>query len=330
MFRCWRPNVASVVRCWSAVGAVAVLLSVTSAAHASITATGEPGDRYGTTPDVFTVDPFSVDFGGPPDNGHNSGLTQDRKIHQTFKNPTSINVGQINFSFDVGGGSGTGADNTGIRLAFYEVADVNAGSWTAGTLIKEIVLQPGNMPGSTEVFRLDLTGGNVFNLPQRDAGTTGYGIEFSTPNASPTDGNPGTLWFTDRDTDYYPDGRYYAFTGGSSSTRDIGISLVASTAPLCDPGDVDCAGGVTVDDLNIIAAHFRQNGEREDGDLTGDGFIDFDDFGEWKQYYTGPGLGSDAFAFLSVPEPASTSLLFFGVIGLLTGVRRRRRDISRV
>jgi len=100
---------------------------------------------------------------------------------------------------------------------------------------------------------------------------------------------------------------------------------LASTEPVCDPGDVNCMGGVTIDDLNIIAAHFRQNGSREEGDLTGNGFVDFDDFGQWKQYYTGPGLGAEAFAFLSVPEPGSLSLLFVGVVGLFSSVRRRRR-----
>jgi hypothetical protein len=322
--------VVCVVRCWPAAGALALLLGVAMSARAAVTATGDPADRYGVSPSVFTVDPFDAMYGGPPTPGHNAGITAARQIKQTFKNATTFNVGQINFSFDVTGGSTVGsAADTGIKLAFYEVDDVGASAWSPGDLVKEITLQPGNMPGSNEVFRLDLTGGDVFTLPQRDAGTNGYGVVFSTPNELSSDGNPGTLWFTDVSmTDFYADGRYHPFNSTSSSTRDIGLSLVASAGPVCDPGDVNCADGVDEVDLGIIAAHFRQNGSREEGDLTGNGYVDFDDFGQWKQYYTGPGLGSDAFAFLSVPEPGSTSLLLVGVAGLLTGVRRRRRASS--
>ncbi len=54
---------------------------------------------------------------------------------------------------------------------------------------------------------------------------------------------------------------------------------------------MNCTGGVTIEDLQIIAANFRKAGAREMGDLTGNGFVDFDDFGQWKQFYTGPRPG---------------------------------------
>lgn len=313
----------------AALCATLIVLTLISVGRTAVVATGDPEDRYGTNPNVFTVDPFDPAFGGPPVVGHNAGITQDRRIKQTFKNPDTFNVGQINFSFDVTGGSTVGSTaDTGIRVAFYEVDDVTASSWAPGALVKEIVLQPGNMPGSNEVFRLDLTGGDVFSLPQRNAGNTGYGVEFSTPNQNTSDGNPGTLWFTDVSmTDFYADGRYHPFNSTSSSTRDIGLSLVESLAPTCDPGDVDCDMDVDDVDLGIIAANFRTNAARELGDLTGNGFVDFDDFGEWKTNYTGPPLGASAFTFLAVPEPASSLLLFVAIAVL--PVRRRRTPAPR-
>jgi hypothetical protein len=190
------------------------------------------------------------------------------------------------------------------------------------------------MPPADQVFRLDLTGGDVFALPQRDAGTTGYGLEISTPNSEASDGNPGLIWFTDvtaTQTDFYVDGRYYTELGNASTAyRDIGISLVASDEMPCEPGDVNCVDGVDLDDLAIIAANFRTNGGRELGDLTGNGFIDFDDFDEWKQNYPDAGSASAAiaaiFAGVNVPEPASATLLACGLVGLASGGARRRRN----
>jgi hypothetical protein len=231
-------------------------------------------------------------------------------------------------SFDVTNGSVVGSVNdTGLKVAFYEVADVISGTWTPGTLIKEVTLQPGGMPAADQVFRFDITGGDVFTLPQRNAGTTGYGIEISTPNSLASDGNPGLLWFTDVTatmTDYYADGRYYTESGNASTSyRDVGISLVASTEVACDPGDVNCDLDVNEIDLGIIAAHFRQNGAREDGDLTGNGFIDFDDFDQWKKNFAGAGSGAELLA--GVPEPASAWLAACGAAGLLSVAGRRRR-----
>jgi hypothetical protein len=183
------------------------------------------------------------------------------------------------------------------------------------------------MPGADQVFRINLTGGDVFELLQRNAGTTGYGLEISTPNALSSDGNPGLLYFSNVSTpvDYYADGRYYTETGTASNAyRDVGISLVASTEVACDAGDVNCDMAVDAVDLGIIANHFRQNGTRELGDLSGNGFIDFDDFGLWKTNYTGPALGAGSYSFLAVPEPSSLVMLLVGVIGLLPRTLRRR------
>ena len=331
MFRFWRPNLAW-APCLSTAGALVVLLGVASSAQAAVTVTADPVDGYGASPVVFTVNPFDAAIAATE--RANRGIIADRHLRQTFKNPSTFNVGEINISFDVGTGSVVGGPNdTGLKLAFYEVADVLASTWTAGTLIKEVTLQPTLMPGSTQSLRFALTGGDVFTLPQRNAGTTGYGVEVSTPNALASDGNPGVLWFANMDatpgpeTNFYLDGRYYTETGtGSTAYRDVGLSLLASNEVVCDPGDVNCMGGVTLDDLNIIAAHFRQSGGRELGDLSGNGFIDFDDFQQWKQNYPGAFPGGASGLFGSVPEPGCLVLWLSGTAGLVPFTRRRRRE----
>ncbi|TWT36981.1 hypothetical protein KOR34_19270 [Posidoniimonas corsicana] len=90
----------------------------------------------------------------------------------------------------------------------------------------------------------------------------------------------------------------------------------------CDPGDVDCMGGVTLDDLAIIAANFRTSNFREFGDLTGDGFVDFDDFGEWKDNYTGSLEGVDL-SFLSSPAPEPSASMLVATL-LVSCIGRRR------
>ena len=155
-------------------------------------------------------------------------------------------------------------------------------------------------------------------------------MEVSTPNALASDGNPGVLWFANMDatpgpeTNFYADGRYYTETGAASNAyRDVGLSLLASSEVACDPGDVNCDTVVDEVDLGIIAAHFRQNGGRELGDLSGNGFIDFDDFDQWKDNFAGAGGGAGS--LVGVPEPASVMLLGCGVAGLLSVAGRRRR-----
>lgn len=308
-----------------AVAAVATIgvVGLAAAASAAVVASGDPADRYGQSPAVFTVDPWDAAVTARAERG----IANTRELRQTFKNAATFNVGQINLSFDVTGGSSVGsANDTGLKLAFYEVDDVLAANWTPGALIKEITVQPGTMPGSEQVFRIDLSGGDVFTLPQRNAGTTGYGLQISTPNALSSDGNPGLIDFTNMsDMDFYPDGRYYVEQGNASNSyRDIGLSLIASTEAACDPGDVNCDTVVNETDLGIIAANFRKSGGRELGDLTGNGFVDFDDFGQWKSHYTGPGLGAEHFTFLAVPEP-STVLLLVCAAAMSTFFRRGQR-----
>ncbi len=98
----------------------------------------------------------------------------------------------------------------------------------------------------------------------------------------------------------------------------IGFDNVrVDTGVACGAGDVDCNGTVNLNDFTAIRNHFRLTvGSRVEGDLNGDGTVDFTDFRQWKSNYTGPFAGFD-----SVPEPTSAVLLALGAIVML-GHRR--------
>ncbi|MEM7311736.1 MAG: LamG domain-containing protein [Planctomycetota bacterium] len=84
-------------------------------------------------------------------------------------------------------------------------------------------------------------------------------------------------------------------------------------------GDVNLDNLVDLVDFEIIRDNFYMDvTTREEGDLTADGFVDFDDFDQWK---TAAGaLGEGVF----IPEPAGMSLAWMALLGLMT-LRRNRR-----
>jgi hypothetical protein len=92
---------------------------------------------------------------------------------------------------------------------------------------------------------------------------------------------------------------------------------------------VDGLNGVTIADLEIIAANFRKNGSRSQGDLTGDGFVDIFDFRDWKSNYPGANSGTGGIAewetLLGIPEPSSALLVLTGLAAGSAGMRRRFR-----
>jgi hypothetical protein len=313
MFRHWRVTLSVAI-------ALTVLLCIVSTSLAAVTLTADPIDRFGVSPTVFTIDPFN-----PPSTGTaQRGVIGTRHLRQSFKNPTTMNVGEINISFDVslGGPPYGGVNDTGLKFAIFQVDDVNAGSWAAGALVREITIPMGTLPATTQILRLSLTGGDVFPLPARFDGTTGYGIELSTPNADAADGNPGVMIYTT--ANFYDDGRQYS-ESGASNTRDVGVSMLPSLETPCDPGDVNCDTTVDTVDLGFIAANFRTSGEHDDGDLTGDGFIDFDDFHQWKQNYPGAFPGSGGGEFSNVPEPTSGLFVALALVAIGSFSRLRRR-----
>lgn len=306
--------------------ATVVLAAVATAtsARAAVSVTADPA--VPASPNVVTVDPTTAATGG------NIGLADVRMIRQTFKNPATFNVGTIITGFDVTGGVG------GFQISFYEVNDVNAADWAStGVAASPLhtVAFPGNLPGTTNRLQFNLSGPDVFSLPARNAGTQGYAVVFQTVDQV---SNPGQFRHTNTattDTDLYIDGRHYTHTGAAESggVRDLGLWLLGPDPNLPGPGDVDGLNGVTIADLEIIAANFRKNGGRSQGDLTGDGFIDLFDFRDWKANYPGANSGSGGLAefetLLGVPEPATAMLALMVVVGGCGLVRRREIFVAK-
>jgi hypothetical protein len=248
----------------------------------------------------------------------NRGITADRNLRQTFKNPTTIDVGEIVLGFDVNTPAG------GMVIDFYEVDDVLAPTWTPGALVHTITI-PDLSVATNQRLGITLTGADVFALPARSAGTTGYGIELSNFDAATT---IGTWAHTFDAIDHYPNGVFYIESGelsGADPLRDVGLALRAANAPPATPGDVNGDTNVNVADVEIIAANFRLNASlRSMGDLTGNGFVDLLDFRNWKSNFPGafPASASGS-SSPAVPEPATVLGAIVGLLGI-TWQRRRR------
>jgi hypothetical protein len=319
-------QIRSTTQSWTAVGtalaALALVFCVASSVRATITLEPDPEDGFGASPNILTVDLFDTNI---VTNTANRNVAADRKLRQTFKNPETFNVGQINFGFNAN------ADvEGGMKLKIYEVDDTLASNIMEGDLIKELTFLD-TLPDSAQIMRWELTGTDVFVLPARggEGDPAGYAIEFSTPLSLASDPNLGGMFHSHDEVDYYPDGVYYSEGGGiPNSTRDFGVSFVDTGEVPSIPGDTNGDGLVDIDiDLAAIAAHFRQTvTSTEEGDITGDLFVDFDDFDLWKRNYTGP-IPAGALSFLSVPEPGSALLLVIGSLASLVLGRQRRRSV---
>jgi hypothetical protein len=178
-------------------------------------------EEYGLNSEVFTVDPDSV--GGKA----NRGITTTREIRQSFKNPVTFDVKRIVTSLDINNAA------TGLLLKFYEIADVNTtniGNPVTGTLFHTITVPAGTYGNSTTGMSFYLTGADVFTLPQRNAGTTGYALGISQIDTAGV--NSGVVHFANAGGDHYTDGKIYTETGGQSSpSRDAGLALSSLPEP---------------------------------------------------------------------------------------------------
>lgn len=85
-------------------------------------------------------------------------------------------------------------------------------------------------------------------------------------------------------------------------------------------GDFDANGEINVADFNILAANFAT--QSSEGDFDFNGVVDLHDFVGFKAAFN----AAQAPAAAAVPEPATVSMIFIGLLGLLA--RRRRRTMK--
>jgi hypothetical protein len=110
-------------------------------------------------------------------------------------------------------------------------------------------------------------------------------------------------------------GLIVTYTG--QGTHNFDNFQIAATAR---PGDVNLDTFVTLADLTIIRQNFRTAvTSRTLGDVTNDGFVNFDDFRQWKANYV-PAVGE---ASIGIPEP-SALVLTAPALWVISQVRRRK------
>jgi hypothetical protein len=293
-----------------ALAVAVVAASNYSVASAAVTLSADPD--YPANPGAFTVDPEGLSTAA-------RGIAGTRRLRQTFAVEETFFVGGVVFAADMNGNDG------GLIMSFFEVADVNATTWSPlGLPIKRITIPVGvDLPDTTLRLGIELTGADSFTLPALTL-PAGYGIEVS--NADETT-SIGLVRHTNvSGVDSYEFGKFYTETGGQSGSgiRDWGVALVRTDIAPPGPGDVNEDGVVDLNDLTVLRTNFGESVTgRIDGDLTGDGLVSFDDFREWKSNYppANPGASSAAEA---VPEPSTIALVLLQAALPLASARRRR------
>jgi hypothetical protein len=111
---------------------------------------------------------------------------------------------------------------------------------------------------------------------------------------------------------------------GAQMLRNAVNYIATASAPVI--GDVNGNGVTDINDYAIIRDNFNKPGNKGQGDLTGNGQVNFHDFRVWKNFAP-PGVGSeiDLLAGLGIPEPGSVVLAMLAAISLAGTVARRGR-----
>lgn len=224
----------------------ASILAGTAAGGVSLSADG----GYDTGGVVHTLDPETNSPAG-------RGLLDTRDLRQTFQLPASVDVGEMSISITLNGTT----DDLVVRI--FEVADVNAATWSAGPMVHSFTVSTGGI-SSNDNIQVSFSGADVFSLPARNTGTEGYGIELTQAGST----SVGQLRHSNSGTDGYAAGDFYtetgASSGGVSTPRDIGLSISGVIVVT----DSDSDG---LDDPWEIV-HFGNLSQDGTGDPDGDGF----------------------------------------------------------
>jgi hypothetical protein len=299
-----------------AASSLAILIVLICASLSQAAVSVQADEAYPAGAEVFTADP---QLASPA----NRALSTTRRLRQSFQTASTFDVKKIVLSLGASSSAG------GLLINLFEVENVNAGTFAAGNLIRTITIPVGELPLSTVTTGITLTDSDIFSLPQRNSGTTGYAIELAQVDTA--NGSTGSFWHTNSGTNLYAAGRYFIENGTvPSNVRDFGVAL-SSIGQVLLPGDTDGSGVVELADFTPIRTNYLQTvTERIQGDLNGDKIVSFADFRQWKTAYLASGAGSlDGIdlSFVSVPEPSTALLASITVIGMFS-TRRRREDFA--
>lgn len=125
----------------------------------------------------------------------------------------------------------------------------------------------------------------------------------------------------------FPAGQHIGFTkaNGIPGGATYSVAVGPTIGPIV-PGDVNNNGVADINDYVIIRNNFNKPGNHNQGDLSGDGTVNFTDFRLWKNFRTagaGADIGLEA-ALGGVPEPGSVGLALLGTV-VFAGATTRRR-----
>lgn len=177
-------------------------------------------------PAVETVDVYGVIAGAPDGTGvSNYSLSGTRRGRQTFQVTEAFVLSDIYLSSRRWDGT------IGFTVRFFEVADIQAGTWTPGNAVGSVLTfdPTGDALNHTERrnLHLRLSEGEQFLLSPRASGNQGYGIEFETIGDTTT---VFQLVHAYDGTNYAP-GRMYQDATGMNVAWDVGLALVAVPEP---------------------------------------------------------------------------------------------------
>lgn len=211
-------------------------------------------------------------------------------------NPTAYQFG-VSFFIDIR--NGYSPEEVRSRFA----VQINGANWYSSTTILNVPTTA-NGPFANYELRFDPAASNWENLTVTGTGSDTTAAVIGGPASADL---VGSITGAGLVVTYGPPWGPPVMGGG---THDFDNFMIAPTA---QPGDVDLDTDVDLFDLETIRTNFRQTVTgRTEGDLTNDGFVDFNDFVQWRNHYPTPLVGaSDA-----VPEPCGVALALAAVFTL--------------
>jgi len=168
-----------------------------------------------TAPDAQTVDVLSLGtISG-------RGIKDSRKVRQTFQVASSFTVGKIFLSWN-------GYTGEEFTIKIFEVANVEAAAWSAGTQVGSTITTPaGTSVTGASNLEITLSAAEQFELPPR-TGSLGYGMELESVGTD----NAGGWRHAWDGTDHSNPGRHYQEdNSGQALDRDMGLALTAIPEP---------------------------------------------------------------------------------------------------
>jgi hypothetical protein len=223
--------------------------------------------------------------------------------------PTDYQFG-VSFFIDIR--NGFSPEEVRSRFA----VQIDGGSWYSSTTLLNVPTTA-NGPFANYELPFDPSAANWDNLTVTGTGSPTTAAAIGGPASADLTGSiTGAGLVVTYGPPYGP-----AIAGGG--THDFDNFMIAPTA---QPGDVDLDTDVDLIDLNQIRLNFRQAvAGRSDGDLTNDGFVDFNDFVQWRDNYPTAMPG----AFEAVPEPTGAALAIAAMF-FVGGSRRKRRSAGKL